>query len=92
MKAVTVTTASTVILTPGNYPFAHLFNNGSATIFALYDGDSTTVTTTLGMPIVAGGNLNLNNDGGGKNPFINGITAIVASGTENLRVQGGVGH
>lgn len=90
MKTVTVnTTAGGVELAPaGNRAFIHLYNAGSVTAYLKYDGDATALTTSNGMPLPAGATLHLNNDAGGKAPFIHEVRGITASGSTDIRVQG----
>ena len=63
MKALQVTNVATRIVV-GNpcRNFIHLFNNSDATIYVSYDGDPL-VTPAIGMPILPGDHLSLNNDG-----------------------------
>lgn len=88
MKAHQATTSETTILAAGNYDFVHIMNNSDTTVYVKYDGDSTPVTTALGLPIVAGDTLMLNNVGP-RNIFTRAITCIHgSSGNKELRIQG----
>ena len=85
MTAVSVTTASTEIAPAAkSRKFVAIYNNGSATIFLAFDGTSA-ATTAAGFPLAAGESLILSNQGGA--PFVSAIYGIVASGSEEARVQ-----
>ena len=87
MKAVSVANSPTKLVSAGNREFLHIYNNGSQTIFLCYDGDSTTLSTTNGMPVPAGGFLALDNDQI-RNIQNHDVYAICASGTVDVRIQG----
>jgi hypothetical protein len=94
MQAISVPSGSTptLIVAAGNRDFLHIYNNGSATVYVCYDSDLTTATSTLattnGIPIPAGGERQLNNDGM-KQIFTKPVYAVHGSGSaQELRVQG----
>lgn len=87
MKAVSVTTSETELAPAGHRDFLHIQNNSAGDVFVKYDGDSDAVTTALGVKLAAGEWLVLNNDGTRK-IFTHRVTAIVASGSADVRVMG----
>lgn len=88
MRALNITTSETTVAEAGNRDFIHIYNNSDTTIYVKYDGASTAVTTSNGLPIVAGATLMLDNDGG-KNIFNKKVTAIHGgSGNKEIRIQG----
>lgn len=87
MKAVSVTSAVTAIVSAGNREFLHIYNNGSENIYLSYDGSSTTLTTVNGLPVPPGGILMLDNDGM-RNIQNHDVNAICAAGPVDVRIQG----
>lgn len=87
MTAVNVTTTAALIVPVGTYDFTHIYNNSDTTIYVAYDG--ATATVAAGLPIAAGGYLELNNDGS-KPIFTRGVSAIHGgSGNKEVRIQQG---
>jgi hypothetical protein len=86
MTPVTVTTADTLVVAPGQCDYIHLYNNSGATIYLNYEGAAADVAS--GVPLLTGTSIQLNNDGA-KQLFVRGVRAIVAAATAELRVQRG---
>lgn len=88
MQAINVTTSQTTIAPAGNRDFVHIYNASDTTVYVKYDGDSTAVTPSTGLPIEPGGRLELNNDGY-KPIFTKAVVAIHdGSGNKQVLVQG----
>lgn len=88
MQSISVLSTETVIVTPGNVAFIHIYNNGAETIFLKFDGDSANALTVAnGWPVPSGAWFSLNNDGN-KPLFNKGMTAICAAGPVDARIQG----
>lgn len=87
MKVISVTSTETAVASGGNRRFIHMMNNSNVVIYVKYDGDATALTTANGFPLLAGAVLQINNDGH-RNLFDQPVTAIVSSGTAELRVHG----
>ncbi len=87
MQAVNVTTSQTLIAPEGNRDFIHIQNWSDTILYLKYDGDSTTLTTSNGIPLLPQATLQLNNDG--KNIFRKAVYGIHGgSGNKEVRVQG----
>ena len=89
MHAATVTDVAALIVAAGNRDFVHIRNNhDTESIWVKYDGSATALTSTNGLPIVAGGLLLLEN-AGARNIHRNPIYAIADTGKSvNIRIQG----
>jgi hypothetical protein len=88
MQAINVTTAPTKLADAGNRKFVHIMNTSDVTIYVQYDGSSTTLTTSNGLPIAPGEKFGLENDG--TSPiFDKEVWAIHGgSGNKEVRLQG----
>jgi len=87
MKTITVGTTVTAIAPAGNRDFLWIFNNDSATVFLSFDGDSTTLTTSNGFPLLTQTGILLDNSRD-RNTFNKAVNAISVAGSANVRVQG----
>jgi hypothetical protein len=87
---VAVTNAETTVLTANDRRrWVVLQNNSTNDVYIRIDSGTTAVTTNNGIKVAASGGTFTITDNGQANAAMNGVKAIVASGTSALTYQDG---
>ena len=87
MKSVSVGTSPTLLVAAGSWNFfASVTNNSGQVVYLQYDGDSATLTPSVGVPLGIGATLYLQNPTG-RQLYNCAIQGVVSAGTSDVRVQ-----